>query len=99
VRRLTLYSKPGCHLCEDVRSLLDEIGTSHSFAIEEVDITKNDTLFARYRFAIPVALIDGEEVGRGRITERDLLDALERSRPLSESAPESAPRNRTGSSG
>jgi glutaredoxin len=99
VRRLTLYSKPGCHLCEDVRSLLDEIGASHAFAIEEVDITSDDTLFARYRFEIPVVLIDGEEVGRGRITERDLLAALERTLPLSESAPGPTRKSRTGSSG
>ena len=76
--RLTLYSKPGCHLCDEVRALLDEIGASRSFEIEEIDITSTDSLFARYRFEIPVVLIDGEEVGRGRITERDLLNALER---------------------
>ena len=75
--RVTLYSKPGCHLCEDVRAVLDEIQPTHRFAIDEIDITRDDELFAQYRYEIPVLLIDGEEVGRGALTERDVLKAFE----------------------
>jgi glutaredoxin len=73
---LTLYSKPGCHLCDDVRATLDELRPEHTFALEEVDITSDAELFARYRFEIPVLLKDGREVARGRITDRELMKIL-----------------------
>jgi glutaredoxin len=73
---LTLYTKHGCHLCDDVRSTLDELQADHLFALEEIDITTNEELFARYRFDIPVLLKDGLEVARGRITDRELLEIL-----------------------
>ena len=73
---LTLYTKHGCHLCDDVRSTLDELQADHVFELEEIDITTNGELFARYRFDIPVLLKDGLEVARGRITDRELLEIL-----------------------
>ena len=73
---LTLYSKPGCHLCEDVRTTLDELEPEHAFTLEEIDITTDAELFARYRFEIPVLLKDGREVARGRITDRELMKIL-----------------------
>lgn len=73
---LTLYSKPGCHLCEDVRLMLDELQPQFGFAIDEVDITRNADLFARYRYEIPVLMRDGQEIARGRITDRELLAVL-----------------------
>lgn len=74
--QLTLYSKPGCHLCEDLRRLLDELQPDYGFAIEEVDISADEELFARYRYEIPVLLREGRQIARGRITERDLVAAL-----------------------
>jgi glutaredoxin len=73
---LTLYSKPGCHLCEDVRATLEELRPEHAFALDEIDITTDAELFARYRFNIPVLLKDGKEVARGRITDRELIEIL-----------------------
>ena len=74
--RLTLYSKPGCHLCDDVRLLLDELQPEYSFTVDEVDITRDAELFARYRYEIPVVMKDGREIARGRITDRELLPWL-----------------------
>lgn len=73
---LTLYSKPGCHLCDDVRATLEELRPEHTFALEEIDITTDAALFARYRFEIPVLLRDGREVARGRVTDRELIEIL-----------------------
>ena len=74
--RLTLYSKPGCHLCEEVRALLDELQPEYQFEVEEIDITSDQDLFARYRYDIPVLLRDGSEIARGRVTDRGLHQAL-----------------------
>ena len=73
---LTLYSKPGCHLCADVRTLLDELQPQFGFTIDEVDITGDAGLYARYRYEIPVLMRDGREIARGRITDRELLGFL-----------------------
>jgi glutaredoxin len=73
---LTLYSKPGCHLCEDARATLEELRREHAFALDEIDITTDAELFARYRFDIPVLFRDGSEVARGRITDRELIEIL-----------------------
>jgi glutaredoxin len=73
---VTLYSKPGCHLCEQVRELLADLAVERSFTIEEINIERDAHLFAAYRYAIPVLFLDGTEIARGRIDERQLCDAL-----------------------
>ena len=74
---LTLYSKPGCHLCEDVREILDGLQPTYGYAIEEIDITADAALFARYRYEIPVVLKDGVEIARGRIDEQRLIARID----------------------
>ena len=56
--RVTLYGKPGCHLCEIEHTLLIGLKREFDFTLEEVDITHDDALLARYRDAIPVVVID-----------------------------------------
>ena len=75
---VTLYSKPGCHLCEEVRASLEELQTEFRFTLEEVDITDNAELFARYRYEIPVVWSDDKEIARGRITAHELFGLLRR---------------------
>ena len=73
---LTLYSKPGCHLCEDLAELLDELRPAWGFSVSEIDITRDAELFARYRHEIPVLMWGTVEIARGRVDARDLLDRL-----------------------
>ena len=60
--RLTLYGKPGCHLCEEAREVVESVRARQPFELEEVDITRDPALEAVYRERIPVIAIDGEEV-------------------------------------
>ncbi len=55
--RLTIYGRPGCHLCDDARAVLDRVGEPYA----EVDIERDDALLARYLERIPVVTLDGEE--------------------------------------
>ena len=71
-----LYGKPGCHLCEDARSVLDRLQQRYRFEIEEVDITSDPALFRRYDILIPVIVIDGVREMEAPISERDLRRAL-----------------------
>lgn len=73
---LTLFSKPGCHLCEDARLLIDELQPEFGYAVEEIDITLDQDLFACYRYEIPVVALDGEELSRGKLNELELVSLL-----------------------
>ncbi len=76
--RLTLLSKPGCHLCDDVRSVLQRVAAELGVPLEERDITRSETDFRRYGERIPVTLIDGREHDFWRVDEARLRTALAR---------------------
>ena len=59
--RITLYGKPGCHLCEYAREAVQQVRARRPFELDEVDITLDPALEARYRERIPVVAIDGRE--------------------------------------
>ena len=61
MRTVTLYGRPGCHLCDDARAALLRVRATHPFRLEEIDIESDDALFKRYLERIPVVAIDGEE--------------------------------------
>jgi glutaredoxin len=60
-----LYTRPGCHLCEVARTVLERYGLKP----REVDIESDPALVARYTNDIPVVSIDGIERFRGRVDE------------------------------
>jgi glutaredoxin len=62
VTTVTLYSRPGCHLCDDARAALERVRAQAPFALDEIDITADDALHARYLERIPVVALDGEEL-------------------------------------
>lgn len=74
--RVLLYSKPGCHLCEDMRDQLEAALRGSAEPVHSVDITGDLDLYMRYRYDIPVLVIDGREVARHRITDEALAGAL-----------------------
>ena len=57
---VTLYGKPGCHLCDEARAAL----AAADVEAMEVDISADPRLAARYGELIPVVEVDGEEVCR-----------------------------------
>lgn len=65
--RLVLYSKPGCHLCDEMKEAIHGAGISDLYTLEEVNIEDDPELLARYRFEIPVLSIDGVEGFRHRL--------------------------------
>jgi glutaredoxin len=67
-----LYAKAGCHLCDEAREHLEDLTATRAFALDEIDIRRDETLFARYRYRIPVITLDGVERLEGRITAEDV---------------------------
>lgn len=72
--RVTLYSRAGCHLCEDAAAELRRI----EVAFTEVDITGDRDLEADYGDRIPVIMLDGKEHGYWRVEADRLLRDLQR---------------------
>lgn len=76
--RVTLYGKPGCHLCDDAREVIArvcaEVGTSY----DEVDITTDPALQQQFGEQIPVTFVDGSQHDFWRVDERRLRAALGR---------------------
>ncbi len=57
---LTLYGKPGCHLCDEARAAVESATAGREVALEQVDITRDPALYRRYGERIPVLELDGE---------------------------------------
>jgi glutaredoxin len=60
VRRVVLYHAQGCHLCERARGVIRSVRAEAPFELDEIDITGDAELEARYREWLPVVEIDGE---------------------------------------
>jgi glutaredoxin len=74
---VTFYTKAGCHLCEEARDMLEDIAALTPFDLTEIDIRSNPAIFEKYRYRIPVIIIDNEEhILEGRIEFRDLAKAF-----------------------
>ena len=73
---VTLYGRPGCHLCDDARAALARLGAGRAFALQEVDVERDDALLRAYLERIPVIALDGEELYDFFVDERDLAARL-----------------------
>jgi hypothetical protein len=61
VATVVLYSRPGCHLCDEARVVILDVRAAVPFAFDEVNIESDDGLVHDYGIRIPVITIDGEE--------------------------------------
>lgn len=59
---VTLFSRPGCHLCDDARAVLEAVRATHPFALDERDIEADDATLKAYLERIPVVALDGREL-------------------------------------
>ena len=79
--RLTIFSKPGCHLCDEMKSTVHRVLSTHSKAasisVDEIDISNDAMLLERYGLEIPVLLIDGKKAAKYRVTEAELTRMIE----------------------
>ncbi len=74
MRRVTLYTRARCHLCEVAAEVLDDVREDLPFELEVVDIDGDESLRARYRTDIPVVMLEGELLFRYRV-DADVLRA------------------------
>jgi glutaredoxin len=75
---VTLYTRAGCHLCEDAREVLIRARARHGFNLAECDIEADERLLAAYLERIPVVAIDGVEAFELFVDESELERMLGR---------------------
>ena len=76
VRRVTLYTRPGCHLCEDAAELLARLAERIPIEVGELNILEDVGLYERYKHRIPVVVVEGHPPLVAPIREADLLRLL-----------------------
>ena len=78
MRRLVIYSKPGCHLCDEMKSTVQGFVRGRAdVSVDEIDISTDAELTRLYGIEIPVLLIDGRKAAKYRITEDRLSRLLD----------------------
>lgn len=80
---VTLYTRPGCHLCGEAKSLIAPLLAEFGARLLEVNIDADPELKERYNLDVPVILLEGRKIAKHRVDavqfRRQLLDASRRS--------------------
>ncbi|MFC7502338.1 glutaredoxin family protein [Nocardioides sp. CPCC 206347] len=74
--RITLYGRPGCHLCDDARLVIEAICAETGESYEEISIDDDPALGDRFANEIPVTFVDGKQHDFWRVDPERLRRAL-----------------------
>ena len=74
--RVTLYTRAGCHLCDEARKVLDAARARAEFELETLDVDADPELRRLYDVEVPVIAIDGVKAFKYRLTEDEFLKKL-----------------------
>jgi len=74
--RVTLYSRPGCHLCETARAVIEQVCADLGEEYVELSIDDDPELQSRFGEEIPVTFVDGKQHDFWRVDEGRLRAAL-----------------------
>ena len=74
--RVRLLSKPGCHLCDEAREIIATVCDDLGETYDEIDISRDAAMLARYGEQIPVTFVDGRQHDFWRVDAERLRRAL-----------------------
>ncbi|MGH9720867.1 MAG: glutaredoxin family protein [Bryobacteraceae bacterium] len=74
--RVTLYTRAGCHLCEEAKAVLSAARRRAAFDLDEIDIDGDSELRRLYDQEVPVVAIDGTKAFKYRLTVEEFLKKL-----------------------
>jgi glutaredoxin len=74
--QIDVYRKPGCQMCDDAADLLHDLRATWDIVVVERNIQTDQSLFEKYRYRVPVVVIDGIERLELRFDQRQLEAAL-----------------------
>ena len=73
---LVLYTRVGCHLCGEMKQVIETVAATIGLDLREVDIDTDPDLRRLYDWEVPVLEIDGRKAFKYRLTTRQLLRRL-----------------------
>jgi glutaredoxin len=73
---VTLISRPGCHLCDEARSVIEKVTSELGMSFDERDIATSAEYLQAYTDMVPVTLVDGVQHDYWRVSEARLRAAL-----------------------
>jgi thioredoxin-like negative regulator of GroEL len=75
---LIIYSRPGCHLCQDMKTLVASVihATGTAASLEEINVETDADLESRFGLEVPVLLVNGRKVAKFRVSEEALKRLL-----------------------
>lgn len=76
--QLTLYSRAGCHLCDEMRAVVEAVGREVRFELTVVDVDGDPTLLRAYGDEVPVLAVNGERAFTVRVDAPALRARLAR---------------------
>jgi glutaredoxin len=76
MRQVTLYTRMGCHLCEQAREVIERARRRVDFELQVLDIDDDEALRARYHQDVPVVAIDGRDLFWWKVDEDALVSRL-----------------------
>jgi hypothetical protein len=77
--QLTLYGRADCHLCDEMKAVVDEVRRTVPCTLAVVDVDGDPALVAAYGHDVPVLLIDGRKAFKHRVDAAALRRRLARS--------------------
>ena len=78
VPNVIIYSRPGCHLCDEAKAAILSAGCGDQFVLEEINIESDAELLSKYRYDIPVITIDGIETFIHRVDADEFRTRIKR---------------------
>jgi len=76
--QVVIYSRPGCHLCDEAKAAILNAGCSDQFVLEEIDIESDEELLRKYKYDIPVVAFDGVEMFIHRVDPKEFATRIKR---------------------
>ena len=77
-----VYSRPGCHLCDEAKAAIRQADCAEQYMLEEIDIETSPFLLEKYQNDIPIVTINGVEAFRHRVDPREFEKKLSQSSTL-----------------
>ena len=75
---VTIYTRPGCHLCDEAKAAIEASGCSGEYVLEEVNIDEDPALREQYGYDIPVVFINGVKAFKHRVESSEFKRKLRR---------------------
>jgi glutaredoxin len=75
---VVIYSRPGCHLCDEAKAAILSAGCGDQFVLEEINIESDEELLRKYKYDIPVIAINGVETFIHRVDPDEFKTRIKR---------------------